>query len=67
MVNLNYIYMSPNYWNSSGNANVFIVNSSGFLTNSNVNNIRGVRPIPFLNSHTKSWQSIVALSYKINL
>ena len=60
--------MSPNRWNAtSSNANVFLVNANGNLTNDWVNNTYGVRPIPFLNSHTKLWQSIVALRYKINL
>ena len=60
--------MSPYYWNATNsNANVFFVNSSGNLTNGNVNNTtRGVRPISFYNSYTKLWQSIVELGYKIN-
>jgi len=39
--------MSPYNWNGS-NARVFYVNSSGNLSNTNVNNTRGLRPISFL-------------------
>jgi len=42
-------FMSPNHWSGS-NANVFIVNSSGYLNWNNVNNTYGLRPILFYNS-----------------
>ena len=63
---INYPY---NWWNSSTSyANVFAVDSNGYLNNWNVNNINpGLRPISFLNSHTKLRQSIVELGYKIFL
>ena len=37
--------LSPNNWNSSGNANVLDVNSNGDVNNNNVNNTGGVRPV----------------------
>ncbi len=60
--------MSPYYMNvgtSNSWANVFAVNSNGYLDWNNVNNTIGVRPISFYNSYTKLWQSIVELGYKI--
>ena len=39
--------MSPDRFTSSGNANVFYVNSNGNFGNNNVNGTLGVRPIPF--------------------
>ena len=61
--------MSPYNWNSSNSyANVFIVNSNGYLTNDNVGNTAyGLRPISFYNSKAKLRQSIVELGYKISL
>ena len=37
--------MSPNRFNSSGNANVFYVNSNGNFGNNNVNGTLGIRPV----------------------
>ena len=68
MVNLHFTHMSPYNWNGPNSwANVFYVASNGYLNTNIVNGTYGVRPIPFLNSHTKLWQSIAALRYKINL
>ena len=47
-----YLYTGQTYWtmspyraNSSGNAGVFLVDSSGYLSGSSVNNAFGVRPV----------------------
>ena len=42
--------MSPNRFTSSGNANVFYVNSNGYLYFTSVNNALGVRPVINLRS-----------------
>ncbi len=53
--------------NNTYPAHVFFVNTSGYLSNANVNNtVIGVRPISFYNSYTKLRQSIAELGYKIN-
>ena len=43
--------MSPLNFNN-GYANMFAVNSNGYLEGWNVNNTPGVRPLSFLNSYT---------------
>ena len=46
----NFWLLSPNNRNSNGNANVFNLNSDGYLNNNNVNNANGVRPALSLES-----------------
>ena len=63
-------WSSPNYWyyysSTSLNANVFRVDTNGYLNNYNVHSTTpGVRPISFYNSYTKLRQSTAELGYKI--
>ncbi len=60
-------FFSPYNADSNGWANVFRVDSNGYLTgNNNVTNTFGVRPISFYNLKVRLRLNLIELGYKIN-